>query len=59
MSTYRVFGSKTQDFYVDVSAASPAEAYDIANNGHTQWYEIETDDTIEPFNVELINLSSE
>lgn len=54
MATYKVLGSKTQEFYVDVSAADPDEAYDLANEGHVQWFEVETDDPVEPYEVRLI-----
>ena len=54
MRIYRVLGSKTQEFYIDVSAADPDEAYDRAQQDHMQWFEIETDDPIEPYEVRLI-----
>ena len=54
MPTYKVLGSKTQEFYIDVSAADPNEAYDRAQEDHVQWFEIETDETIEPYEVQLI-----
>ena len=54
MPTYKVLGSKTQEFYIDVSAADPNDAYDRAQADHVQWFEIETDETIEPYEVQLI-----
>lgn len=54
MRIYRVLGSKTQEFYIDVTAADPDEAYDRAQEDHVQWFEIETDDPIEPYEVRLI-----
>ena len=54
MPTYKVYGSKTQEFYLDVTAADPDEAYDMANGDHMQWFEVETDDPIEPHTVELV-----
>ena len=54
MRIYRVLGSKTQEFYIDVSATDPDEAYDRAQEGHMQWFEIETDDPVEPYEVRLI-----
>ena len=54
MATYKVLGSKTQEFYINVSAADPDEAYDLANEDHVQWFEVETDDPIEPYEVRLI-----
>lgn len=54
MPTYRVYGSKTQEFYVNIPAADPGEAYDKANMDHVQWFELEIDDPIEPHTVELV-----
>ena len=54
MPIYKVLGSKTQEFYIDVTAADPDEAWDRANEDHVQWFEIETDDPIEPYEVRLI-----
>ena len=54
MNMYKVYGSRTQEFYIDVSASDPDEAYDRAQEGHVQWFEIETDEPIEPHTVELV-----
>lgn len=54
MKTFRVLGSKTQEFYIDVSAEGPDEAYDRANEDHVQWFEVETDEPIEPYEVQLL-----
>ena len=54
MPTYKVLGSRTQEFYIDVAADDPDEAWDRANEDHVQWFEIETDETIEPYEVQLI-----
>ena len=54
MPTYKILGSRTQEFYIDVAADDPDEAYDRAQEDHVQWFEIETDDPIEPYEVRLI-----
>jgi hypothetical protein len=54
LPTYKVYGSKTQEFYLQVDATGPDEAYDMANEDHVQWFEIEIDDPIEPHTVELV-----
>ena len=54
MPTYKVYGSKTQEFYTNVAAADPGEAYDIAYKDPMQWFEVEIDDPIEPHTVELV-----
>jgi hypothetical protein len=52
MPTYRVMGSITKLYYVDVSASEKLEAYDIANQRPTNdWSEIEIDSVIEPIEV--------
>lgn len=56
MQTFRVFGSKTQEFYTDIAAADPGEAYDIAYKDPLQWFEVEIDDPIEPHTVELLDM---
>jgi hypothetical protein len=54
LPTYKVYGSKTQEFYTDIPAADPGEAYDIAYKDPVQWFEVEIDDPIEPHTVELV-----
>ena len=54
MPTYKVYGSKTQEFYTNIPAADPDEAYDIAYKDPVQWFEVEIDDPIEPHTVELV-----
>lgn len=49
---YRVYGSKTKYYYSDVNAMDAAAAWDFAsNNDNIDWFEVETDDVIEPYNV--------
>jgi len=54
LPTYKVYGSKTQEFYTNIPAADPDEAYDIAYKDPVQWFEVEIDDPIEPHTVELV-----
>ncbi len=52
MSKYRVIGSRYQPYYADVVAADKYQAYDIAKDLESnEWYQIETDDIIEPVEV--------
>ena len=52
MTKYRVIGSKYQPYYTDVVAADKYQAYDIAKDLESnEWYQIETDDIIEPVEV--------
>ena len=55
MPTYKVYGSRTQEFYTNIPAADPDEAYDIAHKDPMQWFEVEIDDPIEPHTVELMD----
>lgn len=48
MKTFRVFGTLSQNYYMDVQAADKLEAYDIANQRNTNdWFIIEHDNVIE------------
>lgn len=56
MPTYRVYGNKELNYYMDVSAADPVEAYDIANQRQTSdWFEVENDYVIEVIDVVEMN----
>lgn len=60
MPMYKVIGRKFQDYYVIVNAPNEQVAYDYAsNNDHLQWFEIDTDDPIEPIEVSLDEDTSE
>jgi hypothetical protein len=55
--TYRVIGRKMQDYAANVDAATAAEAYDVAADlGTHEWSPLETDDVIEPIEVELTDI---
>lgn len=48
MPTFRVFGTLSQNYYMDVQAEDRIEAYDIANQRDTNdWFEVEQDNLIE------------
>lgn len=54
MQTYRVYGNKSDEYYVDVEAIDSDEAYDIAAELDThKWFLLEEDNVIEPHTVEL------
>lgn len=54
MPTYRVFGTKYQNYYTIVSASDEYQAAEIANlRPSTDWDEVETDDVIEATDVFL------
>ena len=54
MPTYRVFGTKYQNYYTIVEAADSFEAAEIANAlPATEWSSIATDDVIEATDVFL------
>lgn len=56
MPTYRVYGNKELNYYMDVSASDPIEAYDIANQRQTNdWFEVEDDYVIEVMDVVEMN----
>jgi hypothetical protein len=53
MPLFRVLGARQQLFWMNVSADSKIEAYDIANDRHTNdWFDLETDNVIEVIEVE-------
>ena len=57
MQTFRVIGRKMSDYAATVQAANADQAYDIAADLEThKWSQLETDDVIEPIEVELIDI---
>lgn len=57
MQTFRVIGRKMSDYAATVQAANADQAYDIAAELEThKWSQLETDDVIEPIEVELIDI---
>ncbi|MFZ9741939.1 MAG: hypothetical protein ACO3CQ_08640 [Candidatus Nanopelagicaceae bacterium] len=57
MQTFRVIGRKMSDYAATVQAADADQAYDIAADLEThKWSQLETDDVIEPIEVELIDI---
>jgi len=55
MNQYRVTGSKYFLYWTVVTAESKEDAYDIAQKDDIDWSEIETDDIIEPIEIDLVN----
>jgi hypothetical protein len=54
LQTYRVFGTKYQNYYTIIEAADQFEAVDIANAlPETAWNTVVTDDEIEATDVYL------
>lgn len=52
MPKYRVFGVKETNYYTIVEATDEYEAWDIINGDKVfQWFELPTDNTIEPTEV--------
>lgn len=57
MQTFRVIGRKMSDYAATVEAADADQAYDIAAELEThKWSQLETDDVIEPIEVELVDI---
>ena len=57
MQTFRVIGRKMSDYAATVEAANADQAYDIAAELEThKWSQLETDDVIEPIEVELVDI---
>lgn len=53
MPLFRVLGARQQLFWMNVSAESKLEAYDIAEARDTNdWFDLETDNVIEVIEVE-------
>lgn len=55
MTKFRVYGDKTQKYYIDVEAASKEEAWNLALEMNSVWSDVESDDVIEPYSVEEYN----
>lgn len=57
MKTFKVIGRLMSDYAVHVDAENADQAYDIAANLEThKWSQLETDDVIEPIEVELVDI---
>ena len=54
MSKYRVYGDKLHKYYIDVEAESREQAWDLAKESNSVWFELEEDSIIDPFSVEEI-----
>lgn len=54
MPLYRVVGARQSLYWMNVSAESKLEAYDIAEARDTNdWFDLETDNVIEVVEVEM------
>ena len=52
MDKYRVFGDKLHKYYTVITAPDEQAAWDIASNrDDLDWFEVETDETVEPYEV--------
>lgn len=52
MTRYKVYGDKLFDYYTVVTADSRQQAWEFAaNNDNLDWFQIENDKTIEPYDV--------
>lgn len=57
MQIFRVIGRRMSDYAATVQAADADQAYDIAADLEThKWSQLETDDVIEPIEVELVDI---
>ena len=53
MTQYKIYGSKVHKYYTVVTAVDPGNAWDyVTDNNNIDWFEVEMDDTIEPYAVE-------
>jgi hypothetical protein len=54
MNKYKVYGDKLIEYYTVVTADTPQNAWEFAaNNDNLDWFQIENDRPIEPYDVEL------
>ena len=57
MFKYRIYGDIAQKYYIDIEAESLQEAYDIADAAQRhEWLEVESDDVIEAYNHDILDL---
>jgi hypothetical protein len=57
LQTFRVIGRRMFDYAATVQAADANQAYNIAADLEThKWSQLETDDVIEPIEVELVDI---
>ena len=53
MNRYKVYGEKIHKYYTVVTAEDPGNAWEYAaNNDNIDWFNVESDDIIEPYAVE-------
>jgi hypothetical protein len=55
MKQYKVYGDKLINYYTVVTANDQEHAWDFAaNNNSIDWFQIEDDNAIEPYDVQLV-----
>ena len=52
MTKYKVYGDKLIEYYTVVTADSAEAAWEAASNDNLDWFQIENDRTIEPYDVQ-------
>ena len=52
MTKYRIYGDKNHKYYTDVEAPTRESAWNTALNPNCVWYDVESDDSIEPYAIE-------
>ncbi|MGA1047068.1 MAG: hypothetical protein ACO3UU_03605 [Minisyncoccia bacterium] len=54
MTKYKVYGDKLMTYYTIVTADSQEQAWEFAaNNDNLDWFQVEDDASIEPYDVQL------
>ena len=54
MTKYKVYGDKLMTYYTVVTADSQEQAWEFAaNNDNLDWFQVEDDASIEPYDVQL------
>ena len=52
MTKYKVYGDKLIEYYTVVTADSAEAAWEAASSDSIDWFQIENDRTIEPYDVQ-------
>lgn len=56
MTKFKIFGDIVDKYYLEVEAESLQEAYEKADaTDRTEWIQLEIDNSIEPYDYELVN----
>ena len=55
MTKFKIFGDLVDKYYLEVEAESLQEAYEKADSAdRTEWIQLELDNSIEPYDYELV-----